>query len=83
MYVLLALAHAEPFVIQHDERHHTLIDHNATVTTCILAIDPADMCTNTNNSSFHLLTCRKYDSTASGLNIWLSLSSMNRAPTYA
>jgi hypothetical protein len=44
-----------------------------------LAGAPADMCTNTNISSFYLLTCRKYDSTASGLNVCLSLSPMNRA----
>ena len=44
-----------------------------------LAGAPADMCTNTNISSFHLLTCRKYDSTASGLNVRVSLSTMNRA----
>jgi hypothetical protein len=39
----------------------------------------ADMCTNTNISSFYLLTYCKYDSTISGLNICLSLSSINCA----
>jgi hypothetical protein len=42
MYALLALARAEPFVIRRDERHYALIDHNATVTTCVLAVDLLD-----------------------------------------
>jgi hypothetical protein len=42
MYVLLALARAKPFVIRRDERYHALIDYNATVTTCVLAVNLLD-----------------------------------------
>jgi hypothetical protein len=42
MYALLALARAEPFVIRRDERYHALIDHDATVATCVLAVDLLD-----------------------------------------
>lgn len=44
-----------------------------------LASALADIYTNTNISSFYLLTCCKYNSTTSGLNVCLSLSSINRA----
>jgi hypothetical protein len=39
MYVLLALARTKPFVVRRDECYHALVDHNAVVTTCVLAID--------------------------------------------
>jgi hypothetical protein len=39
MYVLLALARTEPFVVRRDKRYHALVDHDAAVTTCVLAID--------------------------------------------
>jgi hypothetical protein len=42
MYALLALARTEPFVIRRNERYHALIDHNATVTTYVLAVDLLD-----------------------------------------
>jgi hypothetical protein len=42
MYTLLALACAEPFVIRRNERYYTLIDYDATVTTCVLAVNLLD-----------------------------------------
>jgi hypothetical protein len=42
MYVLLALAYTEPFVIRYNERYYALIDHNAIVTMCVLAVDLLD-----------------------------------------
>jgi hypothetical protein len=42
MYALLALACAKPFVIRRDERYYALIDYNATVTMCVLAINLLD-----------------------------------------
>jgi hypothetical protein len=39
MHALLALARTEPFMVRCDECHHALVDHDATVTTCVLAID--------------------------------------------
>jgi hypothetical protein len=42
MYALLALARAKPFVIRRDKRYYALVDYNATVTTCVLAVDLLD-----------------------------------------
>jgi hypothetical protein len=39
MHALLALARTEPFVVRRDERYYTLVDHDAAVITCVLAID--------------------------------------------
>jgi hypothetical protein len=39
MHALLALARTEPFVVRRDEYHHALVDHDAAVITCVLAID--------------------------------------------
>jgi hypothetical protein len=42
MYALLALARAEPFMIRRDERYYALIDYDATVVTCVLAVNLLD-----------------------------------------
>jgi hypothetical protein len=39
MHTLLALARTESFVVRRDECHYALVDHDAAVTTCVLAID--------------------------------------------
>jgi hypothetical protein len=39
MYTLLALACTEPFVVRCDKRYYALVDHDAAVITCVLAID--------------------------------------------
>jgi hypothetical protein len=42
MYALLTLARAKPFVIRRNKRYYALIDHDATVATCVLAVDLLD-----------------------------------------
>jgi hypothetical protein len=39
MHALLALARTKPFMVRRDEYHHALVDYDAAVTTCVLAID--------------------------------------------
>jgi hypothetical protein len=39
MHALLALARTKPFVVRRNERYYALVDHDAAVITCVLAID--------------------------------------------
>jgi hypothetical protein len=39
MYALLALARTKPFVVRRNEYHYALVDYDAAVITCVLAIN--------------------------------------------